>query len=238
MAETNLADDLNEIRHRYATEYRLDWRDYSYRWHPRHEMSIYYRQAQERALVKLFNAQHLHLDNVSILDVGSGSGGLMRFLVSLGADPRRTFGCELLAERVKQARRGNPGLWYACGDATHMPFASSNFDLVSQFTVFSSMSIAMQRAVAGEMVRVVRPGGHILWYDMRGSFPSGPLHGIERTDLLALFAGCDIVAIDTLHSALNPRLLHRSNLLAQVADVMPFLRRTHYLALLCKACSR
>jgi hypothetical protein len=69
---------------------------------------------------------------------------------------------------------------------------------------------------------------------MRGPFPSGRLRGIERADLQALFAGCDVEALKALHCRLSPRLLRLGHWAPVVADTLPFLRRTHYLALLRK----
>jgi ubiquinone/menaquinone biosynthesis C-methylase UbiE len=232
MSRIDHNDELNALRSRYASKYRLNWRDYQYRWHPRHQQSVYYRQGQERALVDLFNEAGAHLDTLRILDVGCGSGGLMRFLVSLGADPTCMVGCDLLDSRLEQAQRMNPGLSYLSSDAARLPFRAATFDMVSQFTVFSSVSPTMQREIAGEMIRVLKPGGGILWYDMRGPLPSGPLQGIERDDLLALFPGCELQALRALHAALSPRLLPHGRLWAELADTLPWLRRSHYLALL------
>jgi SAM-dependent methyltransferase len=234
VTEPEFSSELDDIRKRYSTQYRLNWQDYGYRWHPRNKQSIYYRQAQERAVVGLFNAAGVHLGGLRILDLGCGNGGFLRFLTSLGADPDRLTGCDLLLERVREARRLNPIMGHVCSDATHLPFAGEDFDLVSQFTVFSSTSRAMQRALAREMVRILKPGGQILWYDMRGPFPPGPLTGIEREDLRALFYDCQIQALEPLHATLSPRLLRFGYLVAEVADAVPGLRRSHYLALVRK----
>jgi SAM-dependent methyltransferase len=234
VTEPELTGELDDIRERYTTQYHLNWRDYGYRWHPRNRLSVYYRQAQERALVDLFNHQGMHLDELRVLDMGCGAGSALRFLISLGVEPQNAAGCDLVQERLREGHRLNPALAYAGADATRLPFASGSFDLVCQFTMFSSTSLRMQSGLAREILRVLRPGGGILWYDMRGPFPSGPLRGIERADLQTLFAGCHLEALKTLHSRLSPRLLRLGHWAAVVADMLPFLRRTHYLALLRK----
>ena len=77
-----------------------------------------------------------------------------------------------------------------------LPWPDASFDLVSQFTVFSSiLDPAVKQQVAAEMRRVVRPGGKILWYDLRKSNPMRPVcGGLSRAEHKPnwLFPGCAI----------------------------------------------
>ena len=52
-----------------------------------------------------------------------------------------------------------PNATFHVGSAHELPFPDRSFDLVLQFTVFSSiMSAGLRAAIATEMVRVARPG--------------------------------------------------------------------------------
>jgi SAM-dependent methyltransferase len=234
VTQTDHNTELNDVSRRYLTQYSLNWSDYGYRWHPRHPLSVYYRQAQERALIGLLNAQQVRLDELAILDVGCGYGVLLRFLVSLGANPSRAFGGDLVADRLREARRLNPALRYTGTDGAALPFESASFDLVTQFTVFSSLSRPLRASAAQEMLRVLRPGGQVLWYDMRGPTLSGPPWGIEIAELASLFPGCTVRSLEPLHAAISLRLLHRAAPFVPLVDRVPWLRRSHYLALLQK----
>jgi ubiquinone/menaquinone biosynthesis C-methylase UbiE len=110
-----------------------------------------------------------------ILEVGSGTGGELAWLVELGATPSNLVGVDLLADRVATARRAHPGIRFEAGNAEHLDFADATFDLVLAFTIFSSiLDGTMQRNVAVEMTRVLRASGAVLWYDVRYDSNSNP----------------------------------------------------------------
>jgi hypothetical protein len=60
-------------------------------------------------------------------------------------------------------------------------------------TVFSSIfDTSMAANVAGEIERVLRPGGALLWYDFRYDNPSNrDVHGVRELEVRRLFPGLD-----------------------------------------------
>jgi ubiquinone/menaquinone biosynthesis C-methylase UbiE len=110
-----------------------------------------------------------------ILEVGSGTGGELAWMVELGASPSDLVGVDLLADRVATARAAHPDIRFEVGNAERLSFSDASFDLVMAFTIFSSiLDGSMQRNVAAEMTRVLRPGGAVLWYDVRYDSNSNP----------------------------------------------------------------
>jgi ubiquinone/menaquinone biosynthesis C-methylase UbiE len=174
------------------------------------------------------------LGNRRVLEVGCGAGGVLASLRSLGAVPDRLFGVDLVPERIELARARYPFLQVSCGNAEQMEFPDASFDLVLCFTVFSSiLSENCRRAVAREVLRVLAPGGAVLWYDMRMNNPRNRnVRGLGRRDIQRLFEGC---RIDLSAITLLPPLARRIDavlpalypLLAKLAPL-----RTHYLGLI------
>jgi ubiquinone/menaquinone biosynthesis C-methylase UbiE len=123
-----------------------------------------------------------------------------------------------------------PGLAIVQAGADALPFADGTFDLVSQFTVFSSiLDAGVRRRAAGEMVRVLRPGGLMLWYDFTRNPTNRDTHGIGRREAAALFPGCRIEARSvTLAPPLARLVAPRSWLAAELLEMVPPLR-THLL---------
>ncbi len=153
-------------------------------------------QALERDLLAMLRRSGLSdLSHVKILEVGCGTGQWMMECVKWGARPENIAGMDLLPARIAEAQRRCPAamqLW--CGSATHLDTPDGTFDLVLQLTVFSSiLDVEMRRQVASEMCRVLKPGGHILWYDLRMDNPTNPdVRGISTREILQLFPGCQI----------------------------------------------
>jgi hypothetical protein len=66
-----MSNEIDRLRHMYATQYNPDPQDRNYIWHPLNPVSIYYRQAQERAIADLFRRNELSLSKLHVLDMGT-----------------------------------------------------------------------------------------------------------------------------------------------------------------------
>lgn len=173
---------------------------------------IYVRQEIERHLAVLLR-KHVSksgtsegLAGMKLLDVGAGSGAFLEMFAQLGFKRRDIFGVDLMPGRLFDARENFTAENIACCDAAFLPFAESSFDVVSQFTVFSSvLSDEMKRRIASEMTRVTKPGGHVVWYDMIVTNPMNKnLRGIGYREIERLF-GTRPTAVKRI--VLNPWIL-------------------------------
>ncbi len=158
-------------------------------------------QTRERAALKLLRRSGIDsLDQMDVLEVGCGSGGVLLDLLRWGVRPSRLHGCELVLQRASQARNRCPARTpITVADGGNLPYCDSCFDLVAQFTVFTSVLDAdLRRRIAESMWRVLRPGGAVLWYDFRYQgnnpavaairpaqvgqlFPQGQMSGVRVT---------------------------------------------------------
>ena len=94
----------------------------------------------------------------------------------------------------------------------------------------------MQRQIAAEMLRVVKPQGLILWYDYPVNNPWNPdVRGVTKTEIAQLFPGCAIALQRlTLLPPLTRRLAPYSWLLCALLSRLPWLC-THYLGVIRRA---
>jgi ubiquinone/menaquinone biosynthesis C-methylase UbiE len=173
------------------------------------------------------------LADLDILDVGCGSGGELRRMTTMGADPARCVGIDLMPDRIEAARRILPAARFEVGSAHKLPYKDASFDLVSQFVVFSSVAHhPMRAAIAHEMIRVLRPEGRILWYDMRSIKPTANLVPIDLDELKSLFPGCSMaVRSATLGWRPSHFLAPKSRVAAILMEMLPP-ARSHYVALI------
>lgn len=109
-----------------------------------------------------------------ILDVGCGTGLNLELYRQAGCE---TWGIDLSPSMLDVARDrlGRQANLYA-GDATDMPYTDRFFDLVVAMLTIHEMSKEIRQEVLCEMVRVVKPGGHLIITDFHPgpfSFPKG-----------------------------------------------------------------
>jgi ubiquinone/menaquinone biosynthesis C-methylase UbiE len=167
--------------------------DWSAAWHPRNLGAVYYRHQFERALISALNDAQLAVDDVDILDAGCGTGGHLRLFTTLGADPERVHGVDLTPERIELAKRLGPGD-YRVGDVRELDFDDESMDIVSQFTALCNLTAPEdRRRFASEMARVLRPGGHVVWFDLQHQAHEAPTLPVSPQELRTLFPGFRVV---------------------------------------------
>ena len=160
----------------------------------------------------------------------------LAWLGELGAAHSQLVGVDLLPDRVAAAKREHPDIEFHVGNAEHLEFPDASFDMVMAFTVFSSIfDESMARNIAAEIVRVMRPGGALLWYDVRyDSVSNKNVHAVKATRLHSLFPTLhgELVKV-TLLPPLARRLGPLTRLAYPVLTRVPPLR-SHLLGLLRK----
>jgi ubiquinone/menaquinone biosynthesis C-methylase UbiE len=225
-----VSDPVDRIKRVYArrSELGLDAR-YSL-W----DRAILFRaQELERAVLAVL-ARHgfRPLEDVRVIDAGCGTGGLLRDFVEYGAKPENLVGVDVVAERVSEARRLAPHLDFRVANAAELPFDDSSFDLALAFTMFSSITNATLRDdVAAEILRVLRPGGAVLWYDFWTNPVNPDVEALGLPEVRRLFGREPVEARRVTLAPPITRLLAPHSLLAcELLAKIPLLR-THWLAL-------
>lgn len=197
--------------------------------------NLFLRHGQERALRDaLERSGILPLAGRRLLEVGCGSGNWLEILERFGARREGLAGIDLDPGRAAACAARFPGSDIRPGDAAVLPWESGRFDLVLQSTVFSSiLDPEMRRAVAGEMLRVLAPGGVILWYDFFVDNPANPnVRGVRGGEIETLFPGCRVeLRRATLAPPLARRVVPVSWTLASVLESLRVFD-THYLGLI------
>lgn len=117
-----------------------------------------------------------------VLDVGCGTGSLAAMLADR-APGARIAGVDADPEMLARARAKRPDVDWREGRAESLPFADGSVDLVVSSLFFHHLPPAGKRAVAAEILRVLRPGGRLAIADW-GS-PGDPLMWIASRSVRA-----------------------------------------------------
>ncbi len=137
--------------------------------------SYVWQAGQERRLALV--RRHIPLQGRRILDVGCGVGMYVRAFRRYSA---HVYGIEVDADRASQAASWATGVVQGVGES--LPFPDGVFDLVFSHEVLEH--VADDRQTVCEMVRVTRPGGHLvvfvpnrLWpWETHGVYWRGQYH--------------------------------------------------------------
>jgi SAM-dependent methyltransferase len=207
--------------------------------------NLFFYQQRSRALLHVLTRQGLiPLAGKKILDVGCGSGEYLLDMESWGAHRKDLAGIDLIESEVFCIRSRlcasptgtRPGADIRVGDASKLPWPEAMFDIVHQSAVLTSiLDDGMKKAVAAEMLRVLKPAGIILWYDFLFNNPKNPnVKGIGAREIRALFPNCLVTLRRiTLAPPIARRLVPVTWIGAMLLEKMAFLN-THYLGIIRK----
>jgi fatty-acid O-methyltransferase len=122
-----------------------------------------------RFFIQLYHrtATQADLSGKDVLEVSCGHGGGASYLTRT-LHPASYTGLDLNPDAIALCRRKHdlPGLEFVEGDAESLPFADHSFDAV--INIEASLHYPHFSRFLAEVARVLRPGGHFLYADVRG----------------------------------------------------------------------
>jgi len=188
-----------------------------------------------RDLQKIFDKERRYLlPECRILDIGCGSGNLLGWFHELGAQAQNLFGVDLIPDRIDAARARYPNFTFEVANAETLDFPDKSFDLISIFTVFSSvLDDQMSNKIAKTITRLLKPGGAIIWYDLRYPNPRNPqVRAMTKTRIRRLFPNFTLkLESTTLLPPIAERLGRHTEWLYPLIKQVPILR-SHYMGVI------
>lgn len=227
-------NDLKRLRKEYESR-KLSGRKAGYYSmdYPPNAFSIDQRTKALRTLLLKHGEQNYR--KKLLLEIGCGSGGILKEYSNLGFQSSNLFGIDLLLDRLEEARINIPPANLVNSDGQMLPFPSGTFDLVVQYTAFSSiLDPSIKKKMALEMHRALKPDGQLIWYDFWWNPLNKQTLGIKPGEIKALFPGCTYKFKKiTLAPPIARRVVPISVGLATFLETLQFLN-SHYLVLISK----
>lgn len=227
-------DDVSRIRAEYERRDREIAADF-YSW--ARPANLLMRQQVLRSCIRMLQrAGMFPLSGRRVADIGCGQGTWMLEFIQWGVEPADVSGIDLMPGRVDCARRRMPQADVRLGSAAQLPWPDRSFDLLTQFMLFMNIfDPALKLAIASEMLRVLKPGAAILWFDQRVGNPrNSQARGVPAAEIRSLFRGCQVDLKPALLAPPLSRLLAGwAWPLAEALHAVPCLR-THYVGLIHK----
>jgi ubiquinone/menaquinone biosynthesis methyltransferase len=104
-----------------------------------------------------------------VLDLACGTGDIA---LAAAAHDTRVVGLDITHRMLQLASQKSTAATFLAGDMTHLPFASSSFDVVT--TGYGLRNVPDLKAAIDEIARVLPPGGRLLSLDFNRP-ESGPI---------------------------------------------------------------
>lgn len=98
----------------------------------------------------------------ALLDVGTGTGALLRALAKHPGRPRITVGIDECPAMLERARALPAGWSVQAADARQLPFADGTFSIVTAIYLLHVVDGTARRQIISEARRVLRPGGRFV----------------------------------------------------------------------------
>ena len=122
----------------------------------------------DRYSIQLYHrtAAQLDLTGKDVLEVSCGHGGAASYITRT-MHPKSYVGLDYNPVGIEFCKRKHtlPGLSFVHGDAEHLPFPDGSFDAV--VNVEAAHLYPNYNRFLDEVYRVLRPGGHFLYADLR-----------------------------------------------------------------------
>lgn len=176
----------------------------------------------DRYCIQLYHrtATQADLSGKRVLEVSCGHGGGASYVMrALG--PAAYTGLDLNPDGVEVCRKAHklPGLDFVAGNAEDLHFADESFDTV--INIEASHCYPSPSRFFAEVARVLRPGGHLLYADVRSrdhfaqwekELADAPLRMLSQKDISAeVVRGLEMSVPRSQHMFTRrmPRFLHR-----------------------------
>ncbi|OBF57334.1 SAM-dependent methyltransferase [Mycobacterium sp. 852002-53434_SCH5985345] len=142
--------------------------NYGYEEDPPLALSLAADDERDRFPIQLYHrtATQVDLAGKDVLEVSCGHGGGASYLVRT-LHPASYTGLDLNTVGIDFCRKRHdlPGLQFVQGNAESLPFPDASFDAV--INVEAAINYRNVRRFFAEVERVLRPGGHFLYADIR-----------------------------------------------------------------------
>ncbi len=151
---------------------------------------------QKKRLEEIVSLFHLTGES-KIIDVGSGTGGIIPYLLQAGQPNASIWAIDFAEEMVKIARKkfeGKPGVTFAVARVENIPFGDGLFEYAICFGAFPHFE--NRRKALQEMGRVLKTGGTLII-----------AHALSSTEIRDHHQNCAPVSRDFLPNESEMRFL-------------------------------
>ena len=115
----------------------------------------------ENMISTVVNHKSLDLDGKNVLDLGCGTGTMLKFAVDNFNS--NAFGVDLIRLNIRQAKKNVPSGNFYRGDLIdYLDKEDNKFDLVILYGVIGCFDLRQQRSIIDRILKLLNPGG-MLW---------------------------------------------------------------------------
>ena len=222
-----MTDELDRLKNVYK-----DRESINTRYNPVLPENYYIVSSREKIFIKsLLNNFGTDFSDLKVLDLGFGAGNDIFTLIKAGFKTENISGVEVIEERFNRLKNILPETSLKLNTGFNIPFPDNSFDLIVQSTVFSSiLNQNSRKELADEMIRVLKPGGKIFFYDLKYPNPwNKNVLKIDHKELDILFSSHHRESISvTLNPVIVRKIAKHSIILCEILEQIPVFCSHYY----------
>lgn len=134
--------------------------------------------------------RHINTENVKIFDWGCGPGRVIRHLHSFTGSDCKFYGTDYNAKSIAWCSENLPDIEFnRNSNEAELPYENNFFDIIYGISVFTHLSEKMHTLWFNELLRVLKPGGIMLFTTQGKNFRNK----LTRTELKKFNSGKPVV---------------------------------------------
>lgn len=175
----------------------------------------------------------LNFKKSKMLEVGCAGGSVISNFKNFGVNENNITGIDIRKNRLEDAKTLYPNVEFCYMDAQNLTFKDNFFDIITVFTLFSSViDISIKQNIANQIKRVLNETGIIFYYDLKIPSSNKNVLSLRKREIRSLFPDMKLEFKSiTLIPPISRLIGDYSKLLYPLLSSVFFLR-SHYLVLI------
>ena len=146
----------------------------------RSDTGRYFELRRVSCFLSIINRQRLNLKGKRILDLGCHHGFYSNLFAYLKRDTTDVYGYDFMQKYLDVAKRANGSIEYSQQDVFELDEANGKFDFILVNYLLGGISRTEVTEVAVRICKILKPNGHILFFDF---YNSKLFHALARVIL-------------------------------------------------------
>ena len=135
-----------------------------------------------------FIQNKFNIKKMRMLEVGCANGSIISNFKNFGILDENITGIDIRKKRLEDAKVLYPKVDFLFMDAQDMSFEDNSFDIITVFTLFSSvLDESIKIKIASQIKRVLKDSGVVIYYDLKIPSLNNNVLSLRKNEICNIF---------------------------------------------------